>query len=347
MEYRTRKVRVVKSTGFGKADKAKAQAAYQAFRIGIGVKPQRSAMEKMLDAIYNTDGTKQHGIPLASLWAIYEDWFVGKAKKVAHSTWTNSRNEIDRLVAWAAGRNVFDIGDVTVGIAREYVKRIGEGRANKTIRNIVMMISGVWDAVSQIHQGIHNPWKAACPDKDGSATRRPDFTPEEAERVLSAAVKCGHDWHLASMIALYTGLRYGDIAMLDWSDVDLKSRTITITPHKTKDSSGAEVTIPLADPLYALLKGGGEGFVLPEHGTRYAARSRLPVTFSDVLSAAGIKGTDHTFHSWRHTANSRMADAGVPSEVRQMICGWTSAAMASHYDHAKHLTELKAAVGRI
>jgi hypothetical protein len=42
-----------------------------------------------------------------------------------------------------------------------------------------------------------------------------------------------------------------------------------------------------------------------------------------------------------------MAEAGISSEVRQMICGWTNAAMAKHYDHAKHLKELQEAVGAI
>jgi len=347
MEYRTRKVRVVKTTGFKKPDKAKAFAAYQAFRVGFCVKPQKSAMEKMLSAIYDEGGGDVKGIPLSSVWIVYEDWFKGKAKKVSDSTWVNRRNETDRMVSWAVGRGCTDISDVSVGVAREYVKHISPGRSNKTVRNIVMLVSSVWEAVGQIYPGIHNPWKAACPDKDGSAIRRPDFSREEADKVLASAKKVGHDWYLASMIALYTGLRYGDIALLDWKDVDLKARLIALTPNKTKGSSAVSVTIPLAKPLYALLKGGGRGFILPEHGVRYAARSRLSVTFADVLAKAGIKDTAHTFHSWRHTANSRMAEEGVPSEVRQMLCGWTNDEMARHYDHAKHLKELTDAVSKI
>ena len=345
-EYRTRKVRVVKSTGFRKPDKAKAQAAYQAFRVGFGVKPQRSAMEKMLEAIYD-DSAKEKGVPLASVWLVFEDWFKGKAKKVSVDTWRNYKNETARAVEWCVSRGCSDIGDVSVAVAREYVKHISPGRSNKTVRNIVMMLSTVWEAVGQISPGIHNPWKAACPDKDGSAIRRPDFTHEEADRVLEAAKSAGHDWYLASMIALYTGLRYGDIANLDWTCIDLDERILTTKPHKTKDTSGVSVTVPLADPLYAVLKDGGTGFVLPEHALRYSARSRLGVTFADVLAAAGLTKTHHTFHSWRHTANSRMAEAGIPSEIRQMLCGWTNDAMARHYDHAKHLKELFEAVRAI
>ena len=42
-----------------------------------------------------------------------------------------------------------------------------------------------------------------------------------------------------------------------------------------------------------------------------------------------------------------MADAGIPSEVRQMLCGWTNADMARHYDHARHLGEMREAIAAI
>jgi hypothetical protein len=42
-----------------------------------------------------------------------------------------------------------------------------------------------------------------------------------------------------------------------------------------------------------------------------------------------------------------MAEAGISSEVRRMLCGWTNDDMARHYDHAKHLKELQEAVGAI
>lgn len=350
-EYRRRKpaMRVVKNTGIALDDpdgKGKAEQVFSAFKMGLGLKPKKSAMESILEAIYG-GGTARQGIPVSTIWSVYEDWFNGKKKKVSRTTWANTRNETLRLVKWCEEQGASDIGDVSVILARRYVDHITPGRSNKTVRNIVRGISKVWTAVGQIHQGVHNPWQAACPDDDGTSVRRPDFTAEQADRVLSAAKEVGHGWHLASTIALYTGLRYGDVAMLQWENVDLAARTITTTPHKTKDSSGVSVTIPLAEPLYALLKEGGEGFILPEHGLRYGARSRLSVPFSDVLDRAGLKDTAHTFHSWRHTANSRMAEAGIPSEVRQMLCGWTNDEMARHYDHSKHLKELREAVGTI
>lgn len=373
-EYRTRKpkVRVVKNTGFLIASpdgQKKAAEAFAAFKMGIGLKPKRSALEGIMDAIYDGHGAEAHGVPLCTVWPIYEDWFKGKGKIVAASTWNNYRNEIARLVEWCEKKSAADANDISVGLAREYVRFVTdnpegeEPRSNKTVRNIINGISGVWDAVGQIHPEVHNPWKAACPVNDGSSMRRPEFTKDEETAAMKAAKELGHDWYPISMTALYTGIRYGDIATLQIGDadtamktqvletgiVDLKKWLIVVDPSKTKRSSGVRVVIPIAAPLQEVL---GEyvqtvGFLFPEHAIAYETKRKIAVWYSEVLERAGVVGRGHTFHSWRHTANTRMAEAGVTSEVREMIFGWTDGKMAKHYDHAKHLKELADAVSKI
>lgn len=371
MEYRTRKVRKVISTGFRKDQKAKAVAAYQAFRLGMGARPKRSAMEGILSAIYDTV-RPAHGIALSSLQGIYDDWSAGKGRKVARLTEVNRRNLLARFVEWAAGRGLTDVSDVSVAVARDYVVSLRDpapgkdgkprpGKSNKTLRTYCQYLSSIWKAAGQMTGGMSNPWLAACPDPDGSSVRREAFSPAEERRVLDAARKAGHGWWLASMIARWTGLRYGDVATLEWGDaedalrapvlpngvVDLDRRLIVIDPSKTR-RHGLRVSLPLADPLRAALAsvppGKREGFVLPEHGIKYPQPFDAP--FSDVLKAAGLDPVRFTFHSWRHTFRTRLAEAGVPDQVA-MRFGWTNLPMSRHYDHAKHLPEMREAVERL
>lgn len=338
----TGSVRKRVSTGFKRDEREQAKAAFEAFRLGMGRKPKRSAMEGILAAIYD-DAAQVSGIPLSAVWTIYEDWCRGKGRTVSHTTLVNRRNLFARFAEFATKRNAHDIADVSVAMARDYV--VSLGKSNKTLRTYCGYLSQVWDAVGQLFPGVHNPWKAACPDNDGSSIRHEAFTDKQIAAILKEAKKIGYDWHTACVIALYTGLRYGDIATLQWEDVDLKERIIKVTPSKTKKSSGIEVWIPIAKPLFEVLKAGGEGFVLPAQGIKYP--HPLDIPFSSVLAAVGIEGKEYGFHSWRHTANTRMAEAGVPSNVREMICGWTDGKMAKHYDHARHLKELTDAVGKI
>lgn len=349
-EYRTRRVRVVRSTGFRKGERAKAQAAFDAFRLGMGAKPVKSAMEKMLEAIYETGGAIQHGVPLSSVWSLYEDWFRGKSKSVADTTWTNRRSAVRRLVEWAGGRGLSDLGDVTVDAARQYVKQlVSSGKSNKTVRNLVLDLSCVWDAVGQLRSDVHNPWRAACPDKDGSADVGAAFSVEQEAKVLAAARKVGCQWYEASMISRWTGQRYGDVATLDWSQVDFKAGVVRFRPSKTK-RAGFSVAVPMHERLREVLRKlhgrGAEGFVLPDHGVAYSTRRRLPRPFSAVLEAAGLSDGNFTFHSWRHTFRTRLGEAGVPDEVAARF-GWTNLAMSRHYDHAGHEAEMLDAVRRL
>lgn len=349
-EYRTRRParRVVRSTGFRVDDPEglkKARDAFAAFKLGLGLAPKPSAMEGILAAIYQ-DKEKVSGIPLGSMGAVYEDWCRGKAKPTDKKSHRDKMSAFAKFVKWAEDRNCTDISDVSVGVARDYVA--GYGRSNKTVRDMCAQFSQIWEAVGQLNPGVFNPWKAARPDNDGSSVRKEIFTDEEVERILEEAKRVGHDWYLACMLDIHTGMRYGNIATMQIEDIDFDKWLFTGFHLKTIHSSKAEIFIPVAKALRPLLEPlrGKTGFVLPEHGVRYLAKTHMPVkpSFADILAAVGIKGREYGFHSFRHTANTRMAEAGISSEIRQIIFGWSNAEMAKHYDHARRIDQLREAV---
>jgi len=341
MEYRTGSVRVVRSTG--QRDKAKAQSVYAALRVAMGAKPPRSAMESVLDAIYSSGATKR---PLSSVWKIYQEWCVCKGRKASKSIDVGRRNLLSRFIEWAAPQKVVDVDDVTVAVTRNYIASLrASGLSNKTLRNYAQYLSAIWRGMAQMVGDLPNPWLAACPDKDGSSLRREAFSREQEAAVLDAARKIGHDWYLASMVARWTGLRYGDVARLDWAQIDLASRCISVTPSKTA-KHGVRVVLPVSDALLDALRSvpedRREGFLLPEHAMHYPMPMDVP--FSDALRSAGLDTKRFTFHSWRHTFRTRLSDAGVADDLARRLGGWTNLGMAAHYDHAERLGDLLGAV---
>jgi len=74
---------------------------------------------------------------------------------------------------------------------------------------------------------------------DDSQTARA-FTDDEVTRILDAAQ--GSEHYGASLIGLYTGLRFVDIAHLLWTDI--QGDFLCIRPRKTK-RHGIRVVIPL------------------------------------------------------------------------------------------------------
>ena len=345
-EIRTAKIRIVKSTGFRKPDKKKAEAAYAACKLGVTTKVKRSAMESMLEAIYSERKHKTE-FPIGSIWQVYTDWIRGKSKVISAKTLGVRKTSVDMFEAFCSGRGLTDMSDASVQVARQFVGTLA-GKSNKTIRNRVQDLSTVWEAVGQIHPGVFNPWKAACPDNDGSSRRRDDFSANERERILAACREIGHDWYGVSLVACYTGLRYGDVAMLEWSSINLEEGTIRVTPSKTK-RHGVRVVLPIAAPVRELLQSSTvprDGFVFPEHGINYKQNLKMRPAYSEVLKMAGIEGY-HDFHSWRHTFRSMLAAAGVSDDIARRMGGWTNLTMAAHYDHDSHLSEMRAAVNAI
>jgi integrase len=68
------------------------------------------------------------------------------------------------------------------------------------------------------------------------------------------------------------------------------------------------------------------------------------LNFREVLNAAGVEGEQYTFHSWRHTLRSRLADSGASIETAKRLLGHSSDEMSLRYDHSAHVDESLAAL---
>lgn len=317
----------------------------------------REAALKMVDILFPPEGGG--GIPLAQAWDVYRK--IQKSTgmdNLAERTMITRRRVFDRLLRWLAAKRpgVTHIEDIDGPVAAGFAEALAQTKNHKgvalkakTRANVIAELSTVFTLLSKASPGVQDPWKGLVPRAtDGGRTEA--FTRDQERAVMDAARKVGKGWPLACLIARHTGLRYGDVAMLDWSQIDLGKRTINLTPQKTA-RHGVTVLLPLADDLYAALRAeaaanGTKGYVLPNHAENYANPSGsayLRLNFREVLNAAGI-GEGWTFHSWRHTFRSRLSEAGVDMETAKRLCGHTQDETSRHYDHAAHIEEYRSAI---
>ena len=358
-EIKTPTQRIVKSTKFKKEDKAKATSVYQAALLGVKVRPAKSVVEGMLDAIY---ATHRDRLRISAMWPLYEDWFHGKAKQVAVKTWRMRGYRMQQFAEYAEQHRMTFAEDVTVEAARVYIASLGD-IANKTKRIRAQELSSIWEACAEMVGALHNPWKAACPSDDGSATRRDIYTRDELARILEAAKKVGHHWYEVCMAAIWTGQRYGDYATMTWGRLeeaktrpvleyavaDIDERVIVLDPSKTR-RHGTRIYLPIPDELAAALapiRGEDGCFCFPAHASHYLQPTQMHPPFGKVLSMAKIGGGYHDFHSFRHTFRSMLGEAGVADATANRFGGWKAPRMGAHYDHAAHLDEMRAAIDAI
>lgn len=116
-----------------------------------------------------------------------------------------------------------------------------KGRAVPTVNYYMTAISGMFRFAADNGYAPANPFNGIIPLKKSKAEPDP-LSREEFVRLIDA---CHHQqiknlWSLA----VYTGVRHGELVSLAWEDIDLKAGTMTIRRNHT---SMGEFTLPKTD----------------------------------------------------------------------------------------------------
>lgn len=140
-----------------------------------------------------------------------------------------------------------------------------------------------------------------------------------SEQVISLLNACTGDCLFLKPIilcALNTGMRKSEILKLEWKDVDIENKLITILTQK----NGKKAEIPISTKLLMefkklrLKKSSKYVFVNPVTNSHYV---NIRYSLIKVFSTAGIK--NFTFHGLRHTACTRLIELGVELDVVREI----------------------------
>lgn len=172
------------------------------------------------------------------------------------------------------------------------------------------------------------------------------LTDQEARRLLAAAA--GDRFEAGYALALYLGLRMGEVLGLRWQDVDTKTKRIHIRVQlehagpppvfaepKTKDSRR---TLPLIGELALLLSQQRQRQLeerlasrapLPDYGLVFTrangeafGEASIRARFRELLATAGLPPM--RFHDLRHSCATLLASAGVSSRLSMAILGHAS-----------------------
>lgn len=150
------------------------------------------------------------------------------------------------------------------------------------------------------------------------------------------------------LVALYAGLRRGEILRLRWSDIDFKNSTLIVRKSKTSAGQGRRVNLNsrLQDQLSLLEKQSQSEWLFPSpqrFQTMGEPEKRLGDVKHGFRKAVKLSGIPKiTFHQLRHTFCSRLADAGVPLPVIQDLAGHSSIIMTRRYTHPNNELKQKA-----
>ncbi len=268
-------------------------------------------------------------------------------------------------------------------VARYQQKRLDEKASPKTVNlevgtlRAILKRGGQWARLQ--------PEVKMLPTRDDIG--RAVSTEEEAALILACSQSRSRSLVPFVTLAIETGARYGVIRTLQWGSVDFENRCLKWGKDKTAAGTGR--IVPLSQRATAALSfwathfperkpehyvfpserygGAGDGFSLSPKA--YHVDPSKPIgSIKEAWEAARLRAakilrgeTEETnseekiaslacrFHDLRHTAVSRMLNAGTPIAKVAKIVGWSASTMvlmAKRYGHFS-LNDLREAVESI
>jgi integrase len=147
--------------------------------------------------------------------------------------------------------------------------------------------------------------------------------------------------------ALYTGLRFGELVGLMWSDIDFERMVITVQRSFSRGVLGSTKSnkirkLPLAHNLALLLasKARISKYIFADESGQPIKRHAAQKAMKRLVIRACIKKAG--WHTMRHTAASYMANNGVAIQIIQALLGHSDTRTTMRYSHIAPVTMINA-----
>ena len=312
----------------------------------------------------------QHGAPLAVIEAAKPAVLtLGAFIREHYAPWANAHQKagqatVDALEATFGALYDKPLGELcALDVERIKAKRLKAGRLPATVNRDLDRIRGALSRAVDWGMLAEHPLRTVKRAKGADNSRVRYLTSAEDKRLRKAlaareserrASRERHNaWHAARgsdghpqwpedgftdhlvpmvLLAMNTGLRRGELFGLEWSDVNLPGKLLTVAAGNAKSRKARH--IPLNAEALDVLKRwkkqhGGAGLVFPSgSGARF---DNINKSWAGLVEAADL--VDFRFHDLRHSFASRLVMAGVDLNTVRELLGHADIAMTLRYAH--------------
>ena len=254
------------------------------------------------------------GTPEQTIAQFLQSWLDGHVKHSCKQRTYDSYEETmrNRILPFVGNKRLTTL---TVAHVQDMVKALKKKNlSQRTIQYAVTVLSRALNKAIEYGYIVRNP--AAKVRVRVEKPEKSYLTPDQARLFLKATE--GHRFHLLYRMAIYMGLRRGELLAIRWEDIDFEAQTLTIRQAKT--DAGVRV-LPLSQAMNTALQQQKEmhGFVFSsKNGTQIIPKC-LFSHFKRTLKQLGLP--DIRFHDLRHTCASLMYEANIPEGLISKMLG--------------------------
>jgi integrase len=279
-----------------------------------------------------------------------KEWLKLMAPTWAPKTHVIAAKDVDHLKEQFGSLLLIDI---TVQEVADYISaRRAQRAAEKTIRNELGTLRGLlkhyrlWAQLKD--DGVRLP--KSRDNQIGVALS----VEQETQLLKACAANRSRSLLPAVTLALSTGLRLDELRPLHWKQIDFANKALTVGHSKTEHGTGRSVHLnqraftALQTWSHQFPKRKSSHYVFPSELVGFSGQEGMPQVFDTDpktpmrswktawVSAKKAAGVECRFHDLRHTAVTRLLEAGQPFAVVADIMGWSAATavrMAKRYGH--------------
>lgn len=209
-------------------------------------------------------------------------------------------------------------------------------RAPKTVNNVLTVLNTLLKKAVEWGELERLPCTIKLLPNPKKTMGFHDF--DQYERLLTIARRRGGEAYLMVLLGGDAGLRLGEILALEWRDIDLPARRLTVQRsdwlgHVTVPKSGRSRQLPMTQRLTAALKAArhlrsDRVLCLPDGSPM--TRDRV---IKAVRAAQRIAGIEQGVHILRHSFCSHLAMKGAPARAIQELAGHADLSTTQRYMH--------------
>ena len=221
---------------------------------------------------------------------------------------------------------------VPLDVDRLRLRMKKDGKSPQTVKLVLSLLRRIVNFGARKRLCKPLPFTIEIPRVNNLKTE--DLTPEQLESLLKAIREDAHEQAGPLMLlALYTGMRRGELFRLKWKDVDFDRAFI----HIRNPKGGVDQTIPLNDGarrvLNSVVKTESE-YVFPGRGGMQ--RTDIHHAVNRIRDKAGLPKDFRALHGLRHVYASILASSGqVDMYTLQKLLTHKSPVMTQRYAHLR------------
>ncbi len=220
----------------------------------------------------------------------------------------------------------YELHKVSISEAQEYISSIGRAQTVSTRNKKLLVIKKFYNWAMSAHYWPMNPFNEIKKLRAVKINTDIHYL-TRSERTLVLEKAAERKYGLAVWIALFTGMRCGEVFSLKWDNINLNTETMV-----TQSKGGSARTVPIAEQLLQKLQKerNKTGYVF-ECWEKYRDASRWLIDWLRADLADVVDSDCIGWNSFRHTFCTLLVQNGVSLDKVAMWAGHSQKICKQHY----------------